>query len=618
MDKTVTKNNKENAKPVACQKTIKSRNVVSKPLQSKNDLKQENWEGNPEEKTEFKEQVGPLTKTKFDPKNRKTLSQAFRTEQSVRHRKLVEQKPPSTLPPKPVPGTYKGRVVKSKIDCFRRPHCGEVKIGDGTAVAGPGMGALSKAQSKSVTVLPGSKSRLQPNLSSRAKSVSDVQLNVAEKPAQRSVSQRQMSAKAPASTRPVVPRLAPVPPKPAPAPAARPVSSKPSLLIKKREPVVQSYKAKPAVTTSEHKGPGPSATSQYRVHVETADQRRAKLAVWLASKGKTLKRPAMTEKSAPEPLKLVPRHQARQESAEARQESAEARQESAEARQESAEARQESAEARQESAEDDETQLEKVLHSKPVFSSSPTPIINTTLDLLDNSEMDLPVDPEIRMESLVLNLCEKLDAMETPSSCENNPHMGQTVEAEILNVNVEEETAKEYEILEEEDLEINEDLVNVATVDELEVENESKEKVLEQKQKKLIKDEDEERKMDSTPTEVTGASVVKYSVKTTPFLQSVKKRIEDQSVPGSGPRRKSAIKDLKFLTPVRRSSRIQRKSSRLPGMLSEHDPCVSSLAELVQLDDADANAYIYRRNPALLDHLPDHPRDLERLSAEIK
>lgn len=94
-----------------------------------------------------------------------------------------------------------------------------------------------------------------------------------------------------------------------------------------------------------------------------------------------------------------------------------------------------------------------------------------------------------------------------------------------------------------------------------------------------------------------------------PFLScSVKKTIEDEAS-ASGSRNKSAIKDLKFLTPVRRSCRIQRNSSQLPGMLADHDPCVSSLAELVQLDD-DTNAYIYRRNPALLGDLPDHPTGL--------
>lgn len=65
---------------------------------------------------------------------------------------------------------------------------------------------------------------------------------------------------------------------------------------------------------------------------------------------------------------------------------------------------------------------------------------------------------------------------------------------------------------------------------------------------------------------------------------------------------KSSIKELKFLTPVRRSSRIHRNSSRLPDMLNEHDPCVSSLAQLELLD---SHAYVYRKNPALLQHLPD-------------
>lgn len=40
-------------------------------------------------------------------------------------------------------------------------------------------------------------------------------------------------------------------------------------------------------------------------------------------------------------------------------------------------------------------------------------------------------------------------------------------------------------------------------------------------------------------------------------------------------------------------------------MLQDHDPCVSSLVELLKLDDS-PNAFIYRRNPALED-LADQP-----------
>lgn len=82
---------------------------------------------------------------------------------------------------------------------------------------------------------------------------------------------------------------------------------------------------------------------------------------------------------------------------------------------------------------------------------------------------------------------------------------------------------------------------------------------------------------------------------------SVKKTIEDAGTSTS--KRKNNIRDIKLLTPVRRSCRIQRKSTKLPKMLVDHDPCVSSLAELVKLDDE--NAYIYRKNTALMADLPD-------------
>ncbi|KAL6472116.1 hypothetical protein MHYP_G00183040 [Metynnis hypsauchen] len=634
MDTAVKKSNKENTKPLAGQKRPESRSVLSKqklikvaPLQSRNDLKEEKKEGTLEEKPEAKEQVKPVTKTNTsDPNKRKTLSQAFRTEQSVRHRKLVveAQKPPPTAPPKPIPGTYKGRVVKSKIDCFRKPPSGEEKAAEATAVAKfakpsvpkpkPEVGTLSKIRSKSATTLPGSSRppRPQPSFPSRTKSVSDAQLNVAEKPIQRSISQRQVPAKAPASARPTVPRPATVPPRPAAATAARPAPSKITSFIKKKEPAVQSVKPKPPAAVAEQKAqrPASSTISQYRVHVETAEERKAKLAEWLASKGKTLKRPTMIEKAAPPASKPAPPPKATQEPSKVAQLEP-----------------QTEPEENQPGCEQPECDL--VPQSEPAFSSSPSHIMNTTLDLLDSSDVDLPVDPEIRMESLVLNLCDKLDAMETPSSCENADTKTGDEEVEILfNVKVEEETVKEFEILEEEELEVKQESVDDVAAEGQEVKAEREEKVQERKDLKPFKeevseeeedDDSDDEEMDSTPAELTEASVVKYSVKTTPFLQSVKKRIETEGEPaGSASRRKSAIKDLKFLTPVRRSSRIQRKSSRLPDMLTDHDPCVSSLAELVQLDDADSNAYIYRKNPALLDHLPDRAGDLERLSEDKK
>lgn len=67
----------------------------------------------------------------------------------------------------------------------------------------------------------------------------------------------------------------------------------------------------------------------------------------------------------------------------------------------------------------------------------------------------------------------------------------------------------------------------------------------------------------------------------------------------------SAVKDLKFLTPVRRSRRIQEKENKLPKMLKDHYPCVTSIEQLGELGE-ETNVFIYRQNNAL--HKDgDHP-----------
>ncbi|XP_035200968.1 cytoskeleton-associated protein 2-like [Oxyura jamaicensis] len=55
--------------------------------------------------------------------------------------------------------------------------------------------------------------------------------------------------------------------------------------------------------------------------------------------------------------------------------------------------------------------------------------------------------------------------------------------------------------------------------------------------------------------------------------------------------------ELKFLTPVRRSLRIERAVSCYPVMLKDHDPVVSSLNEI--LDDEEETQYFFRKNKAL-------------------
>lgn len=92
-------------------------------------------------------------------------------------------------------------------------------------------------------------------------------------------------------------------------------------------------------------------------------------------------------------------------------------------------------------------------------------------------------------------------------------------------------------------------------------------------------------------TETRASCIIKYNVSTTPYLQSVKKKMQFDET-------NSAYKELKFLTPVRRSRRLQDKTSKLPDMLKDHYPCVSSLEQLTELG-SEADAFVCRPNVAL-------------------
>ncbi|KAM6178195.1 cytoskeleton-associated protein 2-like [Rhynchocyon petersi] len=116
----------------------------------------------------------------------------------------------------------------------------------------------------------------------------------------------------------------------------------------------------------------------------------------------------------------------------------------------------------------------------------------------------------------------------------------------------------------------------------------------------LLKDcdqEQEEKPKDctndvKTPDKETREScLIKYNVSTTPYLQSAKKKIQCDET-------NAIFKELKFLTPVRRSRRLQDKTSKLPDMLKDHYPCVSSLEQLAELG-GETDAFVCRPNAAL-------------------
>ncbi|XP_053702413.1 cytoskeleton-associated protein 2 [Synchiropus splendidus] len=396
-------------------------------------------------------------------------------------------------------GMYKGKVIQSKIgSIWKQSNDGEEKhVGTERA------GNLAK---------------------SRSKSVSDTRPHGTQKPApQRSkslVDRSKPGAKPTVTTRPLVAACPP-------ARVAPPALSRNTSVPPKGKSGAQALKPKVAVTDRKvNKPPVVSTLSQYRT-TESKEERRARLAEWLASKGKTLKRPAMTTTVSTASVRPKVPQRKPEPSVQTDKEGS--------------------------VADVEDKKPEPVTHKQ-------TPVImNTTLDLLENS--DVTEDVHDGVDNVVVNLCDALEAMEMPSRCQDEPP--EMKESQDL---------KSQRIVEDEEME------------------------------KGMCCEDGDDVMKTTP-HTEESSVVRYSVKTTPYLQSVKKTIEGE-IPASGSRRKSNIKDLKLLTPVRRSARNQRNSSRLPAMLLDHDPCVSSLAELVQLD-GECNAYVYRRNPAILCDLPD-------------
>ncbi|TSV94917.1 Cytoskeleton-associated protein 2-like [Bagarius yarrelli] len=97
------------------------------------------------------------------------------------------------------------------------------------------------------------------------------------------------------------------------------------------------------------------------------------------------------------------------------------------------------------------------------------------------------------------------------------------------------------------------------------------------------------------------SSVIKYKITATPGGKRSQQRQKPGRVNGH---------EIRFLTPVRRSLRIEKTASRYPALLQEHDPCVSSVHQLLTegkdqsefthtAESPSSPLYVYRENEAL-------------------
>ncbi|TDH04626.1 hypothetical protein EPR50_G00134700 [Perca flavescens] len=561
------KGNKENAQPAYGSKSLMRRDKTSvTPFQLASNTKEQTvaktssikakvdtWSTSGEAlkkaKTVQKDRKGAGAAT--DVKLRQTHSRCFLTEPAVKPKKPVAEapKPPAAaLSSKPALGMYKGKIVQSKIGSMWKS----------TATVG---GADTKPPAPKTQV-----QRAANVTKRRSVSVADLPVHVVQKPAStrtKSVSDEPAQApKPPTASRPRAGLYSA-------RPAARTVpatlagaSSRNAKVAPAKGSGTRSATPKiPGADKKVNKPPVSNALSQYRCTIETAEEKRAKLAEWLASKGRTFKRPAMTTAEASK-TKVSAKPEADPEPGQEAHNPGPA----------------------------------AAAHCSGLTPSQTPVTMSTTLDQLENSDADLPVDPQDGIDDVVVNLFAALDAF---------PYEDELPQVTDVCNNVEMEDGKQKdecktEERKEEEMHEEGEQPKVEQVKDG-VEESSAQKV--ETDEEVESDDDDDGVMETVP-QMEDASVIKYNVKTTPYLQSVKKAIEDEASTSTS-RKKSHIKDVKFLTPVRRSCRIERTSSRLPAMLADHDPCVSSLAELVQLDDGDAaNAYVYRKNHALLQDQP--------------
>ncbi|XP_050756957.1 cytoskeleton-associated protein 2 isoform X1 [Gymnogyps californianus] len=100
---------------------------------------------------------------------------------------------------------------------------------------------------------------------------------------------------------------------------------------------------------------------------------------------------------------------------------------------------------------------------------------------------------------------------------------------------------------------------------------------------------DTARAVNSPEKENDTSCLMRYSPSTTPYLESVKMHHEAKD---------SSAKDLKIVTPLRYSQRIREKMCKLSDTVKDQDPCISSFEQLGELESK-ATAFIHKQSNAL-------------------
>ncbi|XP_067145768.1 cytoskeleton-associated protein 2 isoform X1 [Apteryx mantelli] len=556
-----------------------------------------------------------------------SLSQSFLHVRSIKEKQLIAEKQNSivSLPKKPVPGTYRGKVIQSKVNSFRKAPKSE-----GEKSSLPDKKPLISATKPSVRSLSTSNCNVVMKTIKVTNSPNSVKpkgvLPFQSKPASKALNSqsslnKQQSTSAVSLTKVTVQKMigrrGPVPRR-----AASNNSDHKTLAVKladscedaRPEATAKAISVVP-VTKS---GQDLKAIGNRKsvLPKESAEERRARLAEWRASKGKVMRRP-------PASVSL---------------------------------GAQSKSEAQEFSSTDDS--LEHLLHGEKV---------NKTLsECLQLTEQGCQSD-EVRamLEDLIKNIpgakklakywiccmhleqmgpLEKLivvyeeavlagampkdelrhtliDIMKNTESLFKSEDGGAVIEAHLSEVvEVGKEANASAEQVQEVFKDLNSDEDQKAERNKAETSNEAikneemdldlkpREEILPKKNKKHktkertkksgkceTEEQNEDRVKDVTralnsPDKENDASyLMKYNLSTTPYLESMKMHHEAND---------SNAKDLKIVTPLRYSQRIREKMCKLSDTVKDHDPCVSSLEQLGELGSK-LTACIHRQNNAL-------------------
>ncbi|KAL0614976.1 Cytoskeleton-associated protein 2 [Plecturocebus cupreus] len=540
-----------------------------------------------------------LLLTEDDPQSQHmTLSQAFHLKNNSKKKQITAEKPKqdANMAKKHVLGSYRGQIVQSKVNSFRKPL--QVKD-EGSAATKELSTTLPKAtkpqpvNTSSVTV----KSNRSSSMTATTKSVSTTSQNtqLVRPPIRNRHSNTQDIVKQGISrtsanvTIRKVPREKDLLESKTALPSVKTSSCQDMIRSKTlTRSVASEVVARPASLFNDKLMEKSKPVDQRRYTIgkatvdrsahpkETAEERKARLSEWKAGKGRVLKRP---------PNSVVTQHEPEEQKEKP------------------------VGSFWTTMAEEDEQRLftEKV---DSTFSDCLN-LINEgcpkedVLVILNDLIKNIPDAKKlvkywiclVRMEPITSPVENIIAIYEKAILAGAQPieEMRQTV-VDILTmksqekVNLEENTEKAC---------ATKELVKEVTTEDTGVDVDPEKLEMESKHHRNVLIQDCEKEQDSKTkdpthdvnTETRTGCLIKYNVSTTPYLQSMKKKMQFDET-------SSTCKELKFLTPVRRSQRLQEKTCKLPDMLKDHYPCVSSLEELMELG-RETEGFICRPNAAL-------------------